>query len=326
MEPDKDSDNLYLNFGGLNYIANSCYQDSVLFALFAIPNSTITEHILIKNVQDISDYKNKWTICGSNNEEDYSIRKNIQDEIINITNSMRKIEKTQNCSTLRYLMSFCSSQQNFHLGGQQDAGEFLTHIFRLFQIDFSISTTTTFVTNDLGDNADWIKVGCTTDNMASPIIDVSSFQIINKSKIYINEFQIQVDDDTFTEDNFFLFNDKYYKRRKCINKIFNSPYKVFRIHRVHRTEEVLRNRIKVKNVKLKTIIIPVQKINNLDLSSIVVHKGRHYTCYIKYRGIWFYYDDNPGKNSYVIIRVGNYDDMINSTPSVKTNGVLYFYT
>ena len=74
----------------------------------------------------------------------------------------------------------------------------------------------------------------------------------------------------------------------------------------------------------KDVIMPV-KINNLNLSSIVIHDGySHYTSYLNIDEKWYYYNDMDKK----IIYVGNYEYILsdkNKYTKPNKNGTIYFY-
>jgi hypothetical protein len=306
-------------FRGLDYTGNSCYQDSVLLATFAVPNDVITDYILAKNVRDISDLRMRWTTCHENKEEDYQRRKALQNEIVRITNSMRKLDSSvRYCSALRRLIQRCPGTEQFHGSGMQDAGEFLSYLFNLFQVDVAKTSNTTYVTNDLGSDPQWKRIGVVEDRHASPVIAVSSFHIQSAEPKYINNFLVQTEDAVFTDDNLYRHEGQLYRRRRRVWRMVESPYMVFYIHRIQRAYR--------RAQTFYTPVIPVQRIGRLSLSAIVVHKSDHYTCYIKCRGIWFYYDDSPGTHRHTIVRIGTYDEMLQSRPSPVTNGTLYYYT
>lgn len=314
-----------MSFRGLNYTGNSCYQDSTLLAMLAIPNTTISRYILLSDVREITELPKKWTVCSEDPETDYNLRKSIQDELIRISNSMRKVGKPVNtCSNLRKLISRCPGTEEFHGTGMQDAGEFVSYIFNLFQIDVATTSNTTYVTNDLNEEPKWLNIGKITDKQSSPIVAVLSGQIEDGKEKQINGFLVQVEDAVL--DNSYVYEGKEYIRRRRVWKMETSPYLVFYIHRLHRTYDMINGKFKVKEKKLRTSVLPVQKIGKLSLSAIVVHSHNHYTCYISCRGIWFYFDDNPSGKSHAISRIGSYDDMLLRTPSPLKDGTLYFYT
>lgn len=307
-------------FQGLNYINNSCYQDSVLLALFALPNKIITKYILNSRVEKIYEKKHKWKECSKDKQLDFIIRQNIQNELIHITNILRHPEeKSHTCSQLRQLIAKCPGTQEFHGFEMQDAGEFLSYLFSIFQVDIAQTSNTTYVSNGVN----WIKLDTIQDKLASPIISVDSWRIQDTSQSkYINEFLIQVDNIELDDNNPYIYkehNHSYIKpgekfyRKRSIWKMEKTDYLVFYIHRLN----------PVDNKKLKTVIIPPERISNLSLHAIIVHYKEHYTCFIKCNNTWFYYNDAPQSN---IEKIGSYDVMLEQRPSPLKHGTLYFYT
>lgn len=323
---EEEKDIVCTSFRGLNYTGNSCYQDSTLLALLAIPNTVITTYMLRSDVKAITELSKRWTTCDEDPEKDYTLRKAIQDELIRITNSMRKTggDTVKTCSNLRKLISRCPGTEEFHGTGMQDAGEFLSYLFSLFQVDVATTSNATYITNDLGDEPVWLSTGKTKDKKSSPIVAVLPGQIDTETTRQTNEFLVQVEDAVL--DNPYVYEGQEYIRRRHVWKMEKSPYLVFYIHRLHRTYETVRGKFKVKEKKLRTPILPVQKIEKLNLSAIVVHSHNHYTCFVNCRGIWFYFDDNPSGKSHIITRIGSYDEMEKQSPSPLKDGTLYFYT
>jgi ubiquitin C-terminal hydrolase len=164
----------------------------------------------------------------------------------------------------------------------------------------------------------WIKISTRVDRNATPIVSVSSHEIVNGEERYMNDFMVQMEDAVFTEENLYRHNNQTYMRRRLVKRVEESDYLVFNIHRNHYHARGMR--------KLRTPVVPVMKIGDLNLHAIVIHEGGagggHYTAYFKCKGVWFYYDDVPN----IIRRVGTYDDMLRARPNAKTNGVQYFYT
>ena len=320
-------ENACTSFRGLDFTGNSCYQDSVLLATFAIPNDTTTDYILTKNVRLVSELPQRWTTCSENVETDFQRRKAIQNEIVRITNSMRKLDKSvRYCSVLRKLIQRCPGTEEFHLKGMQDAGEFLAYLFNLFQVDVATTSETTYVTNDLGDKPRWLRISSRRDEHASPIISVPVSSVESKQAKYINQFLVRSEDAVFTRENLYKHSTGNYRRRKLVWRMIESPYMVFYVHRLKREHYMRGQKFRVREKAYYTPVIPVQRIGRLGLSAVVVHSHDHYMCYIKCRGVWFFYDDNPSGRSHKIIRIGTYDEMLASRPSPVNNGTLYFYT
>lgn len=308
---------------GLKYVGNSCYQDSTLLALFAFPNDFITKNILEKDLKSISYSERREINCGDSSDVDFDIRRKIQDELVNITKSMRREipenERSKYCSNLRKLIKNCPSRSNqkFHETKTQDAGEFVQYLFNIFEINTMKTVKETFVTNDLEkDTKDLVK---SSENVTivPPIINISAENLIPGVSI---EHYVSYSLDAVLDDNNLIRrpDGKLYRRRiENFSYLIPDDFVMFYVNRLYYNME------KDKVERLYTSIIPSEKINNLGLYAVVVHYREHYTCYIKCDGKWFYYNDISEK----ITPVGTYTDMINDRkrPNVKTHGVLYFY-
>jgi len=306
---------------GLKNVSNSCYMDSVLVALFAVPNQVINQNILDKNISSISNSERKWLTCSNDSNLDYEYRLAIQRELKRINNSIHEQDNVKYCSMLRSMIKRCPGPQKFHGGRQQDSGEFLAYLFNLFQVDVATKSETTYVTNDMV-NPNWLKIRTRSDFNSTPMVSVSSHHILEQRSYYMNEFLVQIEDSVLSGNNLYKHDGQTYSRRRSVSKVESSPYIVFNVHRNH--FYVKNNRMRQK--KLNTDIIPVLKIRNLNLRSIVVHEGGeyggHYTAYIRCGKTWFFYDDL--RNS--ISEIGTYTQMLNSEPNPRTDGVQYFYT
>jgi hypothetical protein len=284
-----------VEFTGLNYTGNSCYQDSVLLALFALPNHVITEHILEKNVKTISK------------------------------SPMRGLNNVKYCSTLRNLIRKCPGSQEFEGTGTQDAGEFLLYIFSLFQVNVMTKERFTRVTNDLSDFPEQSNVIelLPVQEDASPAVTVPGISIANVRSVRLTNFLAVMDDARFDSENLYRASDgKRYRRKIEVSRIISTPYLVFNVQRLYWNNHGIKKRA---NTKIEPPQIIEMAPEQLELTAIIVHVPAHYTCYIKCMGKWFYYDDSPSKSSHTIIPIGSYAKMLKSNPSPLTKGTLYFY-
>jgi uncharacterized UBP type Zn finger protein len=315
------------DFTGLKYTGNSCYQDSVLLSLFAIPNKFIESNILEKDLNKIKESQ-KEIICSNDTKEDIKSKEEIQKELNKITNSIRnKGEKVEYCSMLRSLIKKCpsTSGQKFYETGTQDAGEFIQYLFSIFNVEGMSKSTKTILSNNLDEN-----INEDSDNTVlssyrmfntSPIILIPSQKIIDSKITYYLD---QYEDAMFDEKNLYRHSDgKSYKRRIEITNVNNTDYLIFYAQRLSLRESSSVKRNYNKIIPDETITLENNK--KLSLHAIVVHKSLHYTCYIKCKNYWFYYNDKSNKIDYV----GSYKDMIenkdNRTDPCK-EGTLYFYS
>lgn len=310
------------SFRGLDYTGNSCYQDSTLLALFAVPNNFITENILQKDLKPISKSEQKLISCGRNPKKDFKYRKNIQDILIDITESMRGKKETRYCSGLRQAIQNCPGAERFHGTGTQDAGEFLLYLFSIFQVEGVEKVRETSVTNYLEPIPKRIKQIREVKEKSSPLI---SIQDPGGKNLKLSEYLYSIEDAVFDSDNLYRHekSGKLYKRRIESSKVVKAPYIVFNVQRLY-----IDNRgIERRN---HTPVICPEEIhvgdNTLKLHAIIIHVSVHYTCYIRCNKFWYWYDDNPSSRHHYIKLVGSYDDMLNSEPNPRRLGTLYFYS
>lgn len=332
---------------GLNYVSNSCYMDSTLISLFAIPNKVITSNILKKNLNDFKTIPKRWISCSDNINTDIERRKNIQVALNLITNSIRGLYNIKKCTMLRKFISQCPGTQPFHKGETQDAGEFLSYLFTLFQVDISETIRKTYGTNDKSKNPKWELIKTHIDKKSTPIIEVVSSTLIKIPKDYnITGFIKQTEYSNLDESNKW-YPDKQknpqisFIRKKETLKVKNSPYIVFNLLRTYgepifyniKKSEKDNNQqfigMSTKNI-WKRLTVPEQitiKHKKLTLSAIVVHTGEnHYVSNFKCADQWFWYDDRPGYSSHIIKHIGSYDKMIKTRPNPLSHGTLFFYT
>lgn len=313
-------------FTGLRYTGNSCYQDSTMLALFAIPVDFITENILRKNIKPISSRPNREIVCGKTPAMDYERRLAIQKELNRITGSMRGdipvSERVQYCSNLRALLRSCpsASRQEFYSTGTQDAGEFLQYLFSLFQVNGLHRIRTTDITNDLSDIPAKTLTTRQIEEEVSPVILIPAPSLASHPKSNIDFYLVQTDDSVLDRKNLVRGPDgREYRRRIEQTIVTQGDYAVFYAQRL-----ILDGR-GVKKIHNK--IVPSEKIQlpmsdkPLNLFAVVVHRDVHYTCYIKCDTKWFYYNDMSSN----IVPIGTYKDLLKNSPSVQSEGVLYFY-
>ena len=308
--------------------------DTVLLCTFAIPNKTITDNILDKDLDVLKTYPVRWSICDSNLDVDINKRKDIQTVIKNITMSMRGLKDIKTCSNLRKLIQSCPGPQNFHETDPQDSGEFLTYLFNMFQVNIANTEITTYGSNELTKNPEWTLESKEVDDNASPIINVDSTTLINVKNSYdITQFIKEETDALLGDENKWTpKRGTSYIRKKQIFEVTESPIIIFNLLRTY-GEQVIRNGnfvgIKAKNVwkKVNAPESMLIKDKTLYLTSIVIHNGGgHYVSVFKCERNWFYYDDNPGSSTHIIKYIGSYEKMLEIHPNPSSHGTLFFYT
>ena len=340
------------NIKGLNYTGNSCYMDSTLLCIFAIPNKTITDNILKKDISNLKELKNiginLWSKCHEDINNDIKIRQDIQKALNDITDSMRGLYNVKKCSNLRSLIKKCPGSQPFHGTGTQDSGEFLSYLFNLFQVDVANTRRRSYGSNDLSDKPKWTLVSEIIDKNSSPIIDVVSTTLQTLPKDYdITRLVKQTQDSILEESNIWIPNknnpSEKYIRRKEVFRVRQSPIIIFNLVRTYGEASFAKPMTKIekitgrgkfkgivtKNIWTRILAPETMTLNNnkLSLNAIVVHTGgAHYIANFKCNGNWFWYDDSPGLPKHTIKYIGSYENMLKTHPNPLTHGTLYFYT
>jgi ubiquitin C-terminal hydrolase len=246
-----------LNLKGLKYTGNSCYLDSTLFCLLSIKNNFIDEYVLYKNLNTLNGSTLDIT-CSDTEKKDIKIRKNIQDNLLDITLSIRNLYNVKTCSNLRKSLSLCRNRE-FAGTEQQDAGEFLLFLFQIFQVNEMISSYQITATND-PDKMDktknptyknWDYIGNIKYTYSSPIItiDISNLDRLQnrnnrllKNGKHIKDTSLQTFlqyavPSTLSDDNLYypdkkLNPDEFYKYTINTKKLISSSYIVFNIARI----------------------------------------------------------------------------------------------
>ena len=312
---------------GLQWIGNSCYLDSALFAFFAGPKYFIDKMLNM----DLRGRVTEVEECTSKN------LKKIQDELRKIYNSItRQGDPVINCTNLRKTLEKCPHNEKFHTSAQGDSGEFISYLTGLFPIDKNIMTVKSYYTNSLGgtlpqitNNPDTLKTE-TFDN------NIGLMQVITSEQIQAididNPYQILSDflGETFSnvpEAGFFDGKTKY-ARKIEIRDISFSPYLIFSLMRIKEPGGIdIHENIIIPD---DTIIIEGQKFS---LTGAVMYNGRsHYVAIAKYNGSWWYYNDLEYEDSNSL---GEFESFEHFLSEVKvdeklvnplTHGTQFYYT
>jgi hypothetical protein len=335
---------------GLDYTGNSCYMDSALLCAFAIPNKTITDNILNKDLTTLKTFGRRlWSNCHNNIDNDIKRRQALQTAIVDITESMRGSRTVKKCTKLRSLIKRCPGPQPFHGRGTQDSGEFLTYLFNLFQVDVATTRRLTYGSNDLVGKPKWTLIREQKDPHNSPIIDITSGTLRTLAKDYdITKF-VKRTQDAILDQSELWTPDKVnaplvtYTRRKEVLRMKESPLVIFSLSRTYGEASFKKPRTKKEKLVGRGEFIGIAqkntwtrvhapesmmlKGNKLDLSAIVVHTGgAHYVANFKCNGEWFWYDDNPGGHGHDIEYSGSYENMLKTDPNPMSHGTVFFYT
>ena len=298
--------------GGLINTGDSCYLDSVLFALLAIPNKFVNKYILFKK---INKYK--------------SFLELLQKYLIYLTEEIRVKNTFQVCTPFRNIIKKyqVSGMPNFSLPGQQEAGEFLIYFLSLFNSqNVAVTQHTSYATNSTSKKVklkDLIQTHTSIDKNASIVVFIDSFTLFDKRNLDNHVYHFlkhREDTGILDENNLFTHRDKKYIRKISYNQIIDAPQLILWAQRANPiTNTVLRTRI------IPNRIISLINKKKLRLYSIVLHLGNisngHYITYFRNKKMWYLYDDV----SRHVSEIGDYTQLLNFYPNVSTHGVLFFY-
>lgn len=285
------------NLKGLSWTGNSCYMDSVLFALFAIPNDINTNFLA--------------------NYDQNTRNSRIQAEIINIMKYITTPNNSDyNCSNIRKIIRdeyHVKYDERFYTNKMQDAGEFL-----LFLVDKLENTNLLFKRDAVygfnkKNNVEPISIQKKYDSIVWNVTPYN-LQHLDINKVYNIRTLM-----TLESEDLNIHNWKY-TNKLDVSEIIDSPYIIFNVMR----KKMENNR----EIYLKHKIIPTKTlmINNdrkLYLHSIVVLVSNHYITYFRCNDWYVYNDMSSGRK---ISYVGSYADMLLQNTSPIKNGLLYFYT
>jgi hypothetical protein len=318
---------------GLNWVNNSCYIDSCLHALLVNSNNFVDKYILNVNLKNYPKKK-----CGNNIKDDIKNRQKIQKELKKITLYIRSgFLESYNADNLRENLKLCKTNEDWWTNYPRDPGEFIGYLLDLFPTDKSVKIIDNYYTNELKrvnlQDQIVLKSDSIIENKASIIQTISPDTFIKNGNCNIDKYLYDIDDTILTPsvnpktgvktDNFFQGpNNTKYNRKIKIFRLLDSPYIIFNIIRKH---PITRQFICNVNVN------PLEKITLfsgriLYLSSVISFvNNNHYICYFICNNKWYRYNDIlDNKNNIKII--GNFKDLLEETPNVKNNGILYFYT
>ena len=297
-------------FHGLKWIDDSCYVDSVLMCLFAVPN-TLFDKLLSSYVGLRRD-----KVCSVSDQENTIVTNRLIDELKKVQIFIREGHGSDNCTNLRKIFSKCDTLKRF-VKTYNDAGEFLTALFSTFSdLNVCLKKLERIRTTNLVTPAEKFYTDDIPNIETSPNQYIENYYLgfVDKHFFEISEFFEKISQE--------IVVDKERNRTERIitsERIISTPYVVFNIQRLGRGEEF--------NTK---IIIPSEVIcapddSMLEFTGVVVYRPSHYVCFFSCRKIWYYYDDTQIENQR-IRKVGSYHDLFkNHGETITQFGTLYFY-
>tara|TARA_Y100000389_G_C17444684_1_gene510831 strand:- start:94 stop:2133 length:2040 start_codon:yes stop_codon:yes gene_type:complete len=315
------------NLNGLKNDRNSCYMDSVLFALFS------THTNFIENIFNHKIKKEQYEKCSIN------IREGILEELKKIYFNMRNSKKIQLQKKLRELLSQCNfGGINYNDGQPQDSQEFLDNILSLFYKNDAIFLRQTFVKNENSNK--WIE---TNKIKNYNITIIKPIHIWNESEITLSNKIKEIEIINLDKQNPYIWNKKKWFNKKTIDSLLYAPYLVFNIFRaqlndlqqffninedLQRMSQVIINPdisislCKGQQFYLQAIVL----LDRMKLSNGSFYA--HYTVVFKCNNKWYHYNDmHVTESNNGIELIGNtYEIMLSwNNNFVQTNGIQYYY-
>ena len=330
------SPDLCSSIRGLDWHANSCYMDSSLHSMLAVP--CILSQFLL-NVE-LTERDQRLLICGRTPAVDLLNRKRLQEELRRIVSTIRGNSSASNKVTtanrFRNLLRTCNlkESQQWWSAREQDAGEFISWLLSLFPVSRGIVIQRNYVTNDVDTN-DFTEMRLTSvlnDTTASPVWDLNNLYEL-KEETPLTYFLATVEDSGELDDENLARVDvpngiKFFKRRVGTRTLTQAPGSIIFNANRGGGGGLIADAERWDKVPLT----PVQHIELssrqvFEFSSVVIYNGDHYTCCYKCGDTWFFYNDmhNLGELT-TPIRIGDYDTlMLRHGAAIKTKGTLYFY-
>ena len=309
---DEDKEDSGPPAAGLEWVKNSCYMDSVLMALFAVPNRQVRDHLLGANVDSLAE--RKVGQCVDDVKKDKKARENLQAALSTVNDYIQgrlRGKRPMSCTNLRKAISKCPGFQSFHTGQMQDADEFLRYLFQRFAFERAAVVETTEMTGASDPvGAAWIlrrgphTEGVTMVNM-NPA-DMSAEKPVRiSSALSITAIQA-LDAD---------YKEKQFKLKREVRRVTRADYLVI---------NAVRQMFDGRSAKvLHTRIIIEPRVLGMDLHAIVCFIPGHYVVYIKVNEVWHKFNDIAEPQ---FERVGSFEQLLKYSPLPETSGCLYFYS
>jgi len=292
-----------MHIRGLKWVNNSCYIDSVLLPFVVVPpirkalkkptkneNSEYVRGVLI-NIFNYMISANTTTLnLSSKNEHDVEL---VQEDI-----------RLHGCTLLRKYIREVGHGARYSGSHMNDASEFLTYLFDLLNIEGCTLKNSTYFSKN---KRVWKR---TSEQVikTSPIINVMLSEAVSDGVRDTNGIPISEFLCTEVIDEI-KYKDFSYKL--VSSEVSNSDFLIFNVIRLNGDRF------------LETRVIPTQTLRkfNMSLVAVVVFQRHHYTTYISVHNEWYFYDDRAES----LFLIGSYENMLTSSPSPLTNGILYYY-
>jgi hypothetical protein len=299
-------------FNPLDWVGSSCYVDSVLFALLAIPNSFVTETILDAVLTENPRKTHKYPCAPhlkigqvANAQVDLENRGRVRNELLAISESLKGGPYVETCQTLRNILRSCPHPEKYESPGDKDAGEYLAFLMSMFP-----DTEQVVLENKKFRDDELISSKVEYSNL---VWDVPVEQILYETPDRL----------LTTRDLLEVTYDGY--EYTDVSTVVSAPYLIIHLMRCDGDGDCETEKDGFSSIP----VLPLEHLTlesgkRLALSALVYWENAHYTCSIRCENLWYYYNDGAEDK---IGRGLTYRDMLISddTPLVMTSATMYFY-
>lgn len=306
--------NVISKYKFISPLSNTCYMDSLLFALLSPQINYINTYILRG--------KTIPTFCEN--------AKIIQTELRELKYYLYNINKqsTYTCKNLKTFFGKCKILSTFSSLNINDPTEFLSKLFEIFYTNNLTTETNFYVSNDITIQKKWkITSNKLLNDKESVIrnIDLMSIDKPRNNLLFIQDFInyteiIELDNDNLYRNEDDNIKYKFYKKQL---KIISSDILIFSIFR-KLTDDINQSDFTDYPIYPNEILIVSNnnKIFKYNLCSCVIYTGYlHYKCYFKNGNMWYIYNDLDPE----IKLIGSFNDMIKLDVSPITHATILIY-
>ena len=328
---------------GLYWRRNSCYMDTSLHCMLAVP-SVLSHFILNVNLETPI-----IPVCGVTPALDLINRRRVQTELRYITETIRGKAKPENMAAtadkLRLLFRTCDlpASRQWWTGQTQEAGELISWLLSLFPIDLGIAVRKSYATNNikLQDVSKMHQTATHISTQESPVVSIYQHDLQSKGSTTtpISDFLTDIQDSGELEAKYSFVatvgdKEESFRRSVRIKKLFKAPGAIiFNTHRGGGGEHPLKLVGGAAERWIKTPIDPDEYITldsgqRFEFCGVILYDGGHYTCCYNCTNIWYYYDDLQGRGDLSIpTEIGPYKTLMSGRYSreIRTRGTVYFY-